>query len=294
MINRIYFILLFFFFHALALTALAEEFVHFNWGEHKIDTFLYEKRKRKTRIGIDETQMSIYLQKLDTIRTLRTYVTIKGNVREEFKMLRMGPSKIMKEQKKEKFFKKRIPIFSDHYLQPGFAFYELTLESTDKTFKERIKKGELRIATSEEMKGFSHYDELRQYAKKIRYAKDILTEQDAKKMLSHKIDVMFLQLRTDRNGQVVHWRILSDISVAKVISEKSLIQINNYIKTLKFKPHPQLGQGYSEHMPCIPIYSRECRHDEWDYGNPRTRPHWYISHARLVYYLKEIFDANGY
>ena len=294
MINRIYFILLFFFFHALALTALAEEFVHFNWGEHKIDTFLYEKRKRKTRIGIDETQMTIYLQKLDTIRTLRTYVTIKGNVREEFKMLRMGRSKIMKEYKKEKFYKKLQPFFQDHYLQPGFAFYELTLESTDKTFKERIKKGELRIATSEEMKGFSHYDELRQYAKKIRYAKDILTEQDAKKMLSHKIDVMFLQLRTDRNGQVVHWRILSDISVAKVISEKSLIQINNYIKTLKFKPHPQLGQGYSEHMPCIPIYSRECRHDEWDYGNPRTRPHWYISHARLVNYLKEIFDANGY
>ena len=132
MINRIYFILLFFFFHALTLTALAEEFVHFNWGEHKIDTFLYEKRKRRTRIGIDETQMSIYLQKLDTIRTLRTYVTIKGNVREEFKMLRMGRSKIMKEYKKEKFYKKLQPFFQDHYLQPGFAFYELTLESVDK------------------------------------------------------------------------------------------------------------------------------------------------------------------
>ena len=99
MIKRIHFIL--FFFLCQALTASAEEFVHFNWGEHKIDTFLYKKRIRKTRIGIDEAQVSTYLQKPDTVRTLRTFVAIKGNVREEFKMLRMGPSKIMKEQKKD-------------------------------------------------------------------------------------------------------------------------------------------------------------------------------------------------
>lgn len=294
MINRIYFILLFFFFHALALTALAEEFVHFNWGEHKIDTFLYEKRKRKTRIGIDETQMSIYLQKLDTIRTLRTYVTIKGNVREEFKMLRMGRSKIMKEYKKEKFYKKLQPFFQDHYLQPGFAFYELTLESVDKRFKDKIRNGELRIATSEEMKGFFRACQLDTLAKKIRNAKNILTIKDAEKMRSHKIDVVYLQLRTDRDGQLVHWRIYSDESVADILSEESLNRINNYLSTLDFTPYPQLGKGYSEHHRTLPIYSRKYSFDEWDYVNLKTRPKWNITHERLTTYLKEIFDANGY
>lgn len=290
MINRIHFILYFFLFQTL--TASAEEFVHFNWGVHAIDTFLYEHKKGETRIGIDEIQGYWDSLELHATRILRSYITIKGNVREEFKMLPRCYSKILKEYKSEKFYRKLRPKFPA--MHPGFAVYELTLESTDKIFKKKIKKGELRIATSEEMKGFSHYDELRTSAKKIWYAKDILTGKDAKKMLSHKIDVMYLQLRTDRNGEVVHWRILSDISIAKIISEKSLIQINNFIKTLKFKPHPQLGKGYSEHMPCIPIYSRECQHDEWDYGDRRESPHWFVSHTLLAYYLREIFDANGY